>query len=109
MITAGEVSCPFDCNMEDPTCLDSFTNGFYEENFLCVQCIEKCCECRVADTCDSCNFGYYAVYNDEFDITDCTSTCVDGFYPDDTWNECTPCNDACSTCNGPEHLDCLVC
>jgi proprotein convertase subtilisin/kexin type 5 len=110
MITAGEVSCLFDCNMEDPTCLDSFTNAFFENaDNLCVQCSPTCCECIDATTCVTCNFGFYAVYDQEFNLLECTSTCVDGYYPDVSWNECTPCNDACLTCTGPEHLDCTAC
>lgn len=104
------------------------TIGFWEDSFLnlCQPCYQytaaspndnTCVTCTGSDpdNCLSCNSTTYL----NLATNRCVKTCPDGYYGENSTNQCTPCYEAsnpttdtlksCKTCFGPSANNCLSC
>lgn len=82
----------------DERCVPVCPLGTTKINEVCLPCSDPACEvCSVNNpgTCEKCSSGFLIG-------TSCVAECPKGFYPDNENKICLPCNNRCSTCNGPD-------
>ncbi|KAL4479115.1 hypothetical protein ABPG72_008945, partial [Tetrahymena utriculariae] len=86
-------------------------SSYYYFNSVAIifnRCHASCSSCSNGSSCSQC------ISNSSLDATKGNFCyCNDGYYFTYDWNTssglCLPCNNFCSTCNGPSITDCLTC
>lgn len=92
------------------SCVADCPNGYYGDSdaYVCVMCHQSCKLCTNETYCTSCKNVTGIVYFN-FDNSSCVFKCPDGYYGDESQNECVPCNETCSKCTGSSSGDCQAC
>ncbi|KAL4493949.1 hypothetical protein ABPG72_021966 [Tetrahymena utriculariae] len=120
------------------TCEPSCPDGTYPNSTgnICSQCDSSCATCNggTSSNCLSCTYPtrYFQPYSSQcvtkcnskyktnclscsgsnfFDsaANSCVVSCPKGTYKNQSKNICSPCDDNCTTCNGPNTNQCLTC
>lgn len=71
----------------------------------CRECFGNCAACTGINfnECTACEYGSFLVNSE------CTDSCLDGFYPLESKSICVACLSPCLTCFGPLNGNCLTC
>ena len=87
-------------------CIKDCGQGYVAIGKNCEPCNTGCAECtheNGAKVCLKCSPGRYLLNGT------CLSTCPERFYPDNTLDQCAPCNEACVHCFGGSNRNCHAC
>ena len=85
------LSCIHPFYLQDHTCVQGCSPGYYEDFTHCVPCRDGCSECNFYE-CTSCETGYYHLDGH------CLKECPVGFYSNDTAGTCEVCSAGCHIC-----------
>ncbi|EAR91969.3 transmembrane protein, putative (macronuclear) [Tetrahymena thermophila SB210] len=81
--------------------------GYYLDSNQCTKCSGSCLTCNGSsqNNCLSCSSEYFFYTNN----STCQKTCdiMGGFFIDQ--GKCSPCDQSCKTCNGPNNSQCITC
>ena len=95
---------------DSTSCFDSCPAGYWKDSSSnkCLPCRAECVTCSgpSSDSCFSCNKEFYL----QPASGSCNTSCPEeGYYPDNTTNTCSPCDEACASCFGPNNIHCQTC
>ncbi|KAJ0067867.1 hypothetical protein NL108_011448, partial [Boleophthalmus pectinirostris] len=87
----------------DHTCWGRCPDGYYSSGSECTACPPDCRECNQDGLCTNCAEFYF------LHKAACVEDCPVGFFVDTGGQECVKCHSECSSCDGPDSDDCIVC
>uniref|UniRef100_A0AAV2MQD7 P/Homo B domain-containing protein n=1 Tax=Knipowitschia caucasica TaxID=637954 RepID=A0AAV2MQD7_KNICA len=87
----------------DHTCRERCAEGSYSTGRECEACPPDCSQCDHHGLCTKCA-QFYFLHQDG-----CVDDCPSGFFVDSQDHECLKCHRECSSCDGPDSDDCIVC
>jgi proprotein convertase subtilisin/kexin type 5 len=81
-------------------CVSSCGLGYFILSGVCKVCNSACytCDGTLSNNCLSCNPLSLNKYYDSIQKT-CNTTCISGYYNDDSLNKCLLCTNNCTTCS----------
>lgn len=93
--------------LQNGSCVDSCSDGYYLSGTNCLPCIESNCKTCSNVSCTECTNGYALKDNNCYAVASCPT----GFYAgvEGTISKCLACHANCAACTGSQKTSCTQC